>query len=562
MPPPWNLDFVCGKDWRIQPVETLVVVRHDGSDVKVPWELSRLQMLPVLGKAHLLTGRKGYRAAARALVSDWIRLNPVGMGVNWTVAMEAALRATSICLLLNLLSPFRPEEEEWVQAVTKSLWEHLLFIEAHSEFSHIIRSNHYLSNLLGLLCLSIFLEGGGMAERRAEYSQRLQREIFRQVYADGGDYEASTGYHVLVTQMFTTALLLMRADGIKPAHDFLERLRGMHRFIAELADEQGRLPHVGDCDDGRTELLSDDLEQMLSVPVPERYSLRVGGLVGVGSALFGEAWGSTSDDALWYGLAAEPSSHSGNWAAPRHKPVTIFPDSGVAVARNHQAEVLLFAIPNGLCGKGSHTHNDKLSVAFRLMGEELLCDSGTCFYTRHRDTRNEFRSTASHNTARIDGQEQNTVPDKNNGLFCLGNEAQVAPIRSKEMPGGVELESAHEGYGRIGVLHSRMVRLRERSLQLEDRFEGGDEHQIELNFHVSDGWELHPAPEGDPQTGFQIRGPHHAGIRWQAPVPLKLTSERVSISRCYGATSPATRIVVAARALLPFAITTRLCWGP
>jgi len=97
----------------------------------------------VLGKAHLITGDERYRDAAKELLSDWMQANPVGVGVNWSLAMEAALRSMSICFLLNLLSPLRAEEQSWLTAVTSSLWQHLVYIEAHIEFSHLISSNHY-----------------------------------------------------------------------------------------------------------------------------------------------------------------------------------------------------------------------------------------------------------------------------------------------------------------------------------------------------------------------------------------------------------------------------------
>ncbi len=105
--PDWSKDWISGKDWPLVSAKSLAVVRHDGSDVKAPWELSRLQFLPVLAKANLLTADEKYRMATRELVSDWIDRNPIGMGVNWTIAMEAALRAISICLTLELLWPLR-----------------------------------------------------------------------------------------------------------------------------------------------------------------------------------------------------------------------------------------------------------------------------------------------------------------------------------------------------------------------------------------------------------------------------------------------------------------------
>ena len=262
--PKWNVDFISGLEWPQVPVKDHDGIRFDGSDVKAPYELSRLQFLPILGKAYVLTHDERYRDGAKNLLSYWIEKNPVGVGINWSIAMEAALRAMSICFLLNLISPLRPEEEGWLERVTQSLWHHFVYVEAHIEFSYLISSNHYLSNLVGLYCLSESLEGRKMSAKRRLYRQRVESEILRQVYDDGGDYEASIGYHVLVTQMFTSTLLLMRASKVAPEPIFLERLRRMYRIMDELASPSGQLPHVGDCDDGRVELLLDDLQQMLA----------------------------------------------------------------------------------------------------------------------------------------------------------------------------------------------------------------------------------------------------------------------------------------------------------
>jgi len=75
--PKWNFDFLSGADWPYVRRECRECIRHDGSDVKVPYELSRLQFLPVLGKAHVLTGKESYRRAAKDLLSHWIQSNPV-----------------------------------------------------------------------------------------------------------------------------------------------------------------------------------------------------------------------------------------------------------------------------------------------------------------------------------------------------------------------------------------------------------------------------------------------------------------------------------------------------
>ncbi len=561
--PRWNVDFVSGLDWLQIPLENRHCMRFDGSDVKVPYELSRLQFLPVLGKAHVITGEERYRAMAKNLLSHWIRENPVGIGVNWSLAMEAALRGISICFLLNLLSPFREEEQTWLTGVTSSLWQHLVFIEANIEFSHLIASNHYLSNIVGLYCLSLFLDGGKMVHKRGFYRRQIETAILQQVYEDGGDYEASTGYHVLVTQMFAVAMLLMRAGNDAPTPRFQEKLRGMNRVMTGLASPSGELPHVGDCDDGRVELLLDDVEQMLSPSVSERNALRVSNLLGLGKCLFDEGCGSV-EDAKWYGLThtnrTAPFQAQAN--AGLGAVATVFPNSGIGILRHRSAELLFFAIPNGIFGKGSHTHNDKLSFALRMDGQEVLCDSGTGCYTRDIATRNRFRRTAAHNTLMIDGTEQNRISPGPLGLFILGDEAAVSSIQEGREAQDYFLRGSHTGYSSLGVKHTRTVRAvnDEHAFVIEDELDGDGVHDFELNFQLAPNRNAEIISLengvmcrvlGDPQVELIVTG----SVLLQGEMRPSL------VSTTYGATIASSRLRVWGRTTVPARINTQIWWA-
>jgi hypothetical protein len=554
-PPQWNLDFVSGMTWPQEPSERLIAVRHDGSDVKTPWELSRLQFLPVLGKAWRLTRNERYRRAAMELTADWIEKNPVGVGVNWTIAMEAALRSLSMCLLFELLWPIREDEQALLEDVTRSLWQHLLFIEAHSEFSHLVRSNHYLSNIVGLLGLTTFLEGPGMDARQRRYARFVQQEILYQTYEDGGSYEASLGYHVLVTQMFASALLLMKASHLDLAPVFCERLRLMFGLMARLHDSHGRLPHVGDCDDGRVELLSDDLEQMY-LPGPMRNSLVVSGLLGIGELLLGLPRASRWDDASWYGSFHQPPS--AEEPQPRDNP-TLFRASGIARLCRGEVDLLFFAMPNGIGGRGSHTHNDKLSILVRLNKHELLCDSGTACYTRDARIRNLFRSTEAHNCASVDGQEQNRIPASKTQLFWIGNEAQVSEIQSRREGAAWSLFASHCGYRDQEVVHARTARLTEEgTIWIEDEFTGHEEHALEIFFHFPPPWRVANWEKNGDAIRCTVIGPVRVSFLWTGPTTMKVQEEPWRISRVYGTTFDSLRIRVCARAILPVRVTTRI----
>lgn len=532
-PPPWNVDFVSGKSWDAIESSQLKTVRFDGSDVKVPWELSRLQILPVMAKAWRLTGEERFRTGIRSLLSDWIRQNPVGVGVNWTIAMEAALRATSTVLTLELLAPFRPDEQSWIHEVELALWKHVLFIEAHSEFSHFIRSNHYLSNISGLFCVCSFLDGAPAEARVRRYRAALEVEIFAQTYADGGDWESSTGYHVLVTQMFTVPAMLAKAEGKPFSKAYMDRLTRMHQFLAGIASPTGRLRHLGDCDDGRVELTASDLLQMQK-PTKERDALQIASYIGLGTALFGGSLLNDAD-ASWFGLKGSAGSAQS---------ATVFAESGIATARIGSAQVWFANIPNGIGGKGSHTHCDKLSVLLEVNGREVLIDSGTSCYTRDPQLRNRMRATSSHNTIRVDGLEQNSLPAES--LFVAGNEAQVHPIRSTG--DGNEFSSSCDAYHRIGVRHARSVRLEPQGLTITDHLEADEIHEYVAYLHFADEWSIENIRECGNSFSAEIRGPQRLSLVVESGQQLNVSLESSQRSRAYGQLLPAKVLKIAWKA--------------
>jgi hypothetical protein len=337
----------------------------------------------------------------------------------------------------------------------------------------------------------------------------------------------------------------------------------MFQFLDTLASPSGELPHVGDCDDGRTELLLDDLQQMTRIPIAERNSLRVSRLLGVGQRLFGVDTGP-GDDAAWYGLAdparAPYSETQPNYGSPRT--IKVLPNSGIGVLKHGSAELLFFAIPNGISGKGSHTHNDKLSFVLRAGGKEVLCDSGTGCYTKDIATRNRFRSTAAHNTLKVDGAEQNRIDSGPLAAFILGNEASVSPMQEGREAQTSFLRASHSGYRSLGVTHTRTVRAvdGESSFVIEDKLEGDGVHDFELNFQLAP----HRNAEiislengimcrvlGDSQVELIVTG----SVLFQGEMRPSL------VSTAYGATVPSSRVRVWGRTKIPVRLTTQVWWA-
>jgi uncharacterized heparinase superfamily protein len=163
-----------------------------------------------------------------------------------------------------------------------------------------------------------------------------------------------------------------------------------------------------------------------------------------------------------------------------------FPHGGLYILRS--AEIYLMCVCHriGVNGVGPHKHNDWLSFELCAGRDPVIIDPGTYCYTGNIEMRRLFRSTAYHNTAVVDGEEQIPI---HNSMFALVNpsgDIQVTDWQSNE---SLDILTAqHTGYQRLAdpVVHQRTFHLDKQKHQvtIEDRFPGKGSHHIEFFFHL------------------------------------------------------------------------------
>jgi hypothetical protein len=138
----------------------------------------------------------------------------------------------------------------------------------------------------------------------------------------------------------------------------------------------------------------------------------------------------------------------------------------------------------GINGRGSHGHNDALSIEVSAGGRAFIVDPGTYVYSADLAKRHEFRSSAYHSTVQIDGKEQNTIHV--DSPFVIGNEAQPRVLEWKTTDDFDKVVAEHYGYS---FTHRRTVVFdkRERMWLIDDEFFGEGEHLYEARFHFAPG---------------------------------------------------------------------------
>lgn len=479
----WQKDFKSGKEWPLLPISELDVLDLDHpSDVKVPWELSRFHQVWWLGKASWISGDPRYAEKFRDLTIDWIEKNPPGVGVNWVVAMEVAIRACNwIAGYYFFCESPAISADFWVR-LFRALLSHGLYIESHLEYSRV-NGNHFLSNVVGLIYLGVFFRDLPVGRRWLRWGiERLHMEMKEQVYPDGVNHEKSTAYHRLVLEFFYSAALLCKRNGIPLEDGFLKRLEAMFEFVAQYTRPDGSIPLVGDADDGRLFRIS--MAQDIN---DHRHALAVGAILFRRSDFKSQA-GRFDQEALWY-FGGEGFEIYQMLQAPHEPPASrAFADGGFYIMRSESAHAFIDAGDLGMRGIGGHGHNDTLSFELWGNGSPLIVDSGTYGYTFDPAARNAFRGTAAHNTVMIDNTELADFA----GLWSV-REDPTKPVVLRWNTSSTEdlLVAEQFSYHRLPskVTHQRTFRLlkQESKFEVTDELKGSDEHSFKfvLHFHPS-----------------------------------------------------------------------------
>jgi Heparinase II/III-like protein/Heparinase II/III N-terminus len=520
----WSRDYRVGLGWDPGFARAIDYVNRDRpSDVKIPWEISRLQWLIPVGQAYLLTGDNRYATVVRDVIDEWITGNPLAYSVNWACTMEAAMRLFTWTWFFHVFAG----NISWGDETFRVRFLSMLYLHGDFTLRHIekadINGNHYIADLAGLVFAGLFFGKVGDAERWAQLGWAgLVKELQKQVFADGVDYEASCAYHRLVFELFMWAALYRRSLGFDIPPDYEQRLRLMARFSAIYTRADGSSPLWGDADDARTLPFGGQ-------PLGDhRY------MAGLAAIAFGDSelasWLDPSRSELLWTFGPERVAKFPA-VSPKPPPSAAFREGGCYIMRDGATHIFIDCGPIGLAGRGGHGHNDALSFEAWLDGAPLLIDCGSYVYTASFEQRNRFRSTNSHNTPMVDQEEINRFDP--NDLWNLHDDARPVCLQDRDDETEYLFTGMHHGYERLGIEIRRTIRFdkRARSLEVHDRVNGTGRHAIAIPFHLAPGVSVRTGAPGlqlnSADRTFEVTG---TGNGWSLEVEPCLVSPSYGVA--------------------------------
>lgn len=287
----WQVDFKSGYRWSAKTWYMDVEYGHKpGVDVKVPWELARMQHLVQYVFAYMMAendNKEKYVQEFQNEILDFISQNPPRYGVNWRCTMDVGIRVANWLMVYDLFCSLGVRfSAEFNRILADSVYAHGVHILHNLEYSPCLTSNHYLSDIGGLLFAAMHLESTPETDAWLAFAiQELSVEMEKQFHADGSNFEASTSYHCLSTEIMLHCSMLCRhipiarrermkkcrsglikgEPGLKKYDGqlfdlgkdnifnavFWQRLCRALKFVADVSDEHGCIEQIGDADSGR-----------------------------------------------------------------------------------------------------------------------------------------------------------------------------------------------------------------------------------------------------------------------------------------------------------------------
>jgi uncharacterized heparinase superfamily protein len=432
------------------------------------------------------------------LMKRWIDNNPPAQGNGWE-PYTISLRLVNLIkweLAGNSLQPIiRDSMATQIRYLNKRLEIHIL-------------GNHLLANIKALIFAGCFFVGPEADKWFNKGIKYFNREIKKQILADGGHIELTPMYQAIVLEDILDIMNVMKSyDKIIPAN-WQSACNQMFIWLRTLSHPDNDIAFFNDA------------------------------TLGVAPTL---AELSAYRDRLQ--LAATPFTEQA---------LTKLAASGYVRAQQNNCLLLVDVAAVGANHQPGHAHADSLSFEMSLGAQRIFVNSGTSTYATGCQRLKE-RGTYNHNTVIINDTNSSEVWQS----FRVARRAKIRNLNVENNPDNICISAEHNGYYHAyKIIHARKWLLTKNKLVIEDHIKGAHIHKITLCFH------LHPDIHVNQRDNkivdlCNVQGKRLAILHASHAVVVRESTYHPGFNLAI----PNKKIIIETAATLPTKFTTNITWS-
>lgn len=316
------------------------------------------------------------------------------------------------------------------EALYRVIYKNALFLENHVEYD--VGGNHLIENAVALTVAGVFFY-----DHETDWVRRgtsvLTEAASDQFLADGGHFERSPMYHLMVLRRYLTAIDLLERVGIRVPPRIQQTAERALGYLRAIRGPDGRIPLLNDSVYG----------EELAAPSCLRYAGRIGVEPEDPEQLdFLDASGY-----YWLGTDRHRMLVDGGAVGPKHLP--------------------------------AHSHNDQLSFLLWVDDQPMITDTGTYEYAP-TDRRQYSRSVRAHNTVQVG----DTEPIDIGGQYLMGRRS-TPTVRVTKSGQETTFEGTFSKRSLMGTsyTHDRRIVSRDGSWVVRDEVSGDESFMSRIHLH-------------------------------------------------------------------------------
>jgi hypothetical protein len=387
----WNSDSVHKYQWPNKYFNKIDFVKKSvNCDVKIPWEINRLQFLTNISLQYLKTKNINLINQYQTVIENWISINRPGYGIPWTCNMEVSIRV--INLITSFIIVYDKIDNNLKKKIKISILEHYVYIKSFPEISDV-PGNHYLSNLTAEYFCSYFIYGNDNSITKSALDNFFI-EASNQFKNDGCHFENATIYHRLCLDFVAIVLALSsRIDFNKKLFNVFSK--GIN-FCNSISSDF-ILPIIGDADSGNVYWFGNDCRNYKYLNNYFKY-------------LNGENLTNITQECKIL-IALNGSNFAKQKIKKLHSESFIGNISGFSVNKSKNFTMTMRYGNQGMKGRASHDHDDAQNISLLHKGKDILIDEGCKSYSLDPEIRKIDILSSGHNGLKLLDHERYEIKE-------------------------------------------------------------------------------------------------------------------------------------------------------
>jgi len=387
----WNSDSVHKYNWPSKYFNKIDYVKKTVKcDVKIPWEINRLQFLTNISLQYLKTSNTNLINQYQTIIENWISSNRPGYGIPWTCNMEVSIRV--INLITSFVIIYDKIDNNLKQKIKISILEHYIYIKSFPEISDV-PGNHYLSNLTAEYFCSYFINGNDNPITKRALDNFII-EASNQFKSDGCHFENATIYHRLCLDFVAIVLALSsKINFNKKLFDLFSK--GIN--FCNTISSDFILPIIGDADSGNVYWFGNNCRNYKYLNNYFKY-------------LNGEKVTNITQECKML-IALNGPNFTTQKIKKSYSESFIGNISGFSVKKSKNFTMIMRYGDQGMKGRASHDHDDAQNISLLYKGKDILIDEGCKSYSLDPEIRKKDILSSGHNGLKLLNQERYPIKD-------------------------------------------------------------------------------------------------------------------------------------------------------